>query len=115
MKVAIVGSRDFKNIQLVIQYVNELPIGTEVVSGGGGIVDITAAKTAQARSGLPEPTIFPANWAKYGKSAGHIRNSQIAKYADRCVAFWDNKSKGTLSTINKFESLCKQVVIITSE
>ena len=38
---------------------------------------------------------FPANWSKYGKSAGYIRNKEMAEYADALIAFWDGKSKGT--------------------
>lgn len=43
---------------------------------------------------------FPANWDKHGKSAGHIRNAEMAKYADALVAFWDGKSKGTKGMID---------------
>lgn len=49
---------------------------------------------------------FPANWDAYGKSAGYIRNEQMAKYAvsDGCygvlVAFWDGKSRGTKHMID---------------
>lgn len=38
---------------------------------------------------------MPADWNKYGKSAGYKRNEQMAIYADACLAFWDGKSKGT--------------------
>lgn len=49
---------------------------------------------------------FPADWNTYGKSAGYIRNKQMAEYASSekgygaLIAFWDGKSKGTKHMIN---------------
>lgn len=46
---------------------------------------------------------FPADWDKYGESAGFIRNSDIAKNSDiliACVA--DDRIGGTEDTIRKF-------------
>lgn len=42
---------------------------------------------------------YPANWDKYGKSAGPKRNEQMAKVADCVICFWDRKSPGTKSMI----------------
>lgn len=33
-------------------------------------------------------TKFPADWNKYGKTAGYLRNMQMAEYADALIAFW---------------------------
>ena len=46
---------------------------------------------------------FPAEWDKLGKSAGIVRNTDIAKNSDvlvACVA--DNRQGGTEDTIRKF-------------
>ena len=43
---------------------------------------------------------FPANWDKFGKSAGYIRNAEMADYADALIAFWDGKSRGTKNMID---------------
>ena len=43
---------------------------------------------------------FPAEWDKYGKSAGYRRNAEMAKYADACVVFWDGVSRGTKHMID---------------
>ena len=40
------------------------------------------------------------DWDKYGKSAGYIRNTEMAEAGDILVAFWDGKSKGTEHMIN---------------
>lgn len=42
---------------------------------------------------------YPANWKKFGKSAGPRRNRQMAKACDYCICFWDGKSRGTASMI----------------
>ena len=43
--------------------------------------------------------IFPAEWKKYGKAAGPIRNKAMLDYAKDetpvVAAFWDGKSRGT--------------------
>lgn len=40
-------------------------------------------------------SIFPADWDRYGKAAGYLRNTEMAKNADALVAFWDGMSLGT--------------------
>lgn len=109
MKIAIVGSRDYDDQGEIDRCVWSLPPDTEVVSGAGGIVDKTAEDSARER-GL-NVTIFPADWKRYGKAAGAVRNREIAKYADRVIAFWDGSSKGTKITIDIFRSLGKPVEI----
>lgn len=56
---------------------------------------------------------FPANWGEYGKSAGYRRNTEMAKYADACIVFWDGKSKGTKHMIDiaKKQGLILKIVI----
>ena len=46
---------------------------------------------------------FPAEWKKYGKSAGYIRNIDIAKNSDILIAVINsNRNGGTEDTIKKF-------------
>lgn len=109
-KVAIVGSRDYPNKQAVIGFVNSLPPDSVVVSGRGRGVDTWAEQTAISR-GLPTE-IFPAEWDKYGKSAGFRRNADIVKTCTRLVAFWDGKSKGTAHSVGLARKSNKPVEII---
>lgn len=42
---------------------------------------------------------YYADWHKYGKIAGPIRNEIMAKKSDFVICFWDGHSKGTKSMI----------------
>jgi uncharacterized phage-like protein YoqJ len=48
--------------------------------------------------------IYPANWRKYGKRAGHRRNQQMADNADALIALWDGESPGTRDMIRRMEN-----------
>ncbi len=51
---------------------------------------------------------FPANWIKYGKSAGFIRNTDIAQHSDiliACVA--EDRTGGTEDTIKKWLQIAR--------
>ena len=44
---------------------------------------------------------YPASWDKFGKRAGYIRNSQMAKVATHLICFWDGRSKGSRHMITE--------------
>lgn len=96
MRVAVVGSINYPDLEEVRKYVRSLPKGTVVVSGGAHGVD-SAAKDEADMLGM-ETRIFPADWDKYGRAAGPIRNKLIVNNADVVVAFWDTNSRGTLNS-----------------
>ena len=94
MKVIIAGSRT------IIQYdkVKEAILNSkynisEVVSGTAIGVDRYGERFALLNN-IPIKK-FPANWDKYGKKAGIIRNEEMAKYADALIAVWNGTSSGT--------------------
>jgi hypothetical protein len=47
-----------------------------------------------------EVRCYPADWNKYGKRAGFLRNAEMVSEADVLFAFWDGKSKGTKHSID---------------
>lgn len=98
-KVAIVGSREFGDLDRVREFVMSLHDGDEVVSGGARGVD-SAAESEAKLQGL-KVTVFPADWENKGKSAGFERNFQIVAYSDILIAFWDGTSRGTKDSIDK--------------
>ena len=101
--VIVAGSRSFKGIDASKYLTRKLDkvLGTlitdvEIVSGHCPTgADALGEDYAKLR-GLPLKT-FPADWdnPKLGRSAGFVRNNQMASYADALVAFWDGESPGT--------------------
>lgn len=113
MKIAIVGSREWKNLQAVRDFVDVLPHSSTVISGGARGVDKAAEDRARERKMLVR-SILP-NWDLHGKAAGMIRNSQIVAECDALVAFWDGESRGTKNSIDKAKASGKPVIIFTPE
>jgi len=98
MKVAIVGSRNYPNLERVRKYVRKLSPNDTIVSGGAKGVDQTAEDEAR-KQGLKVISVTP-EWDKWGKRAGLVRNDMIVGMADCVVAFWDGVSRGTKYTID---------------
>ena len=101
MKVITAGSRDFRDYELFKKEVSNI-IGDStdviIVSGLARGADAMGIKYANDNNlGLKK---FPADWDRYGKSAGYKRNEEMAAFADTCICFWDGKSKGTNHMIN---------------
>jgi hypothetical protein len=107
--VAIVGSRNFSDLELVRKFVEDLDDGTIIVTGGARGVDQAAEATA-LEYGLTVQVIKP-DWERHGKAAGPIRNEQIVKVSEEVVAFWDGKSRGTKYTIDKARKAGKCVTL----
>ena len=113
MRMAIVGSRDFRNLDKVQAFVRLLDKDIIIVSGGARGVDRVAEREAEA-CGL-QTMIFPAQWDIYGKRAGFVRNREIVAHADELVAFWDGKSKGTAHSIELAQQKGIPVLVIDEE
>ncbi len=109
-RVAIVGSRDFSDLGAVRDFVRSLPADTTVVSGGARGVD-SAAETAASSRGLPVKS-FPADWNRFGRSAGIRRNADIVRNSDVVVAFHQGGSRGTQNSIDLARGMGKPVFII---
>jgi len=111
-KVAIVGSREGIDELKVVEYVQGLPIGTTVVSGGARGVDTWVEKAARARCLFVE--VYCPDWKK-GPGAALERNTAIVENSDRVVAFWNGTSKGTKDVINKANYYGKPLTVFWPE
>lgn len=100
MKVIIAGGRFFDDYDLLKIYCGRI-IGDrtiEVVSGCAKGADILGERYADEKGFIISR--FPAQWDKFGKKAGYLRNEEMAKYADGLIAFWDGESRGTKHMID---------------
>ena len=52
---------------------------------------------------------MPAEWNKYGKQAGYLRNAEMVSLGDCVLAFWNGASRGTKHTIDLALSSGKSV------
>jgi hypothetical protein len=67
-----------------------------------GGVDLAARKWADGHDIMVISEPHPADWTRYGKKAGMIRNAEmVAAGADICLAFPGNASVGTWDCIRK--------------
>ena len=108
MKIAVIGSRSINRIDLK-PYISTCD---EIVSGGAKGIDSCASEYAH-KSNI-KLTEFLPEYSRYGKAAPIIRNKKIVDYSDEIIAFWDGKSKGTLSVIKYAEKSgkpCKTIIL----
>lgn len=111
-RIVIVGSRDYPRLDYVRQFVREQDRTTVIISGGARGVD--EAAVAEARRLQMPYEVYPADWSKYGRRAGALRNHEMVIRADEVVAFWDGRSKGTKITIDEAKALRKPLRVFNS-
>jgi hypothetical protein len=107
-KIIVAGGRDFDNYEWVERDLDNLTLNydwseVEIVSGGARGADRLGEQYAKTRG--CKLTKFPADWDKHGKSAGFIRNKQMAEYGTHLMAYWDGKSRGTKNMIEEAQKL----------
>lgn len=114
--VLVVGSRTITDEEKIFNELNKYcDENTVIVSGGARGVDSIAEKYADINN--LEKVIMPADWNKYGKRAGYIRNDAMHKYIANfpnrlCIAFWDGMSKGTAQNFKLAEKYNTPLIII---
>ena len=111
-KIAIIGSRDFKNKNLLNTIMQELKEKFNIItiiSGGAKGADTMGVQWANKND--IESKVFYPDFKKH-KKAYHYRNRQIVKESDMVVAFWNGSSTGTKYTINFAKTLEKEVLVV---
>lgn len=111
IRLIVAGSRTFHDYKLAKEKLDRIVFGLQedypgaqivIISGDAKGADQIGIRYAMERK-LPLRR-FPAEWNKYGKMAGPMRNAQMMSYAKEgipaLVSFWDGKSRGTKNMIN---------------
>lgn len=112
MKVLVCGSRTIDDPAAVSRAVEQSGIRpTQIISGGARGVDRLASEYAAAK-GI-EFIEYLADWYRYGKRAGFIRNYAMVGAADAVIAVWDGTSSGTKHSIELARSSGKPVFVYT--
>lgn len=114
--IGIIGTRrrdSFKDFQLTKhQFLKIYNPGDTICSGlcpkGGDRFAVLLSEEFNTKT-----LWFPADWKKYGKGAGFIRNTDIAENSDVLIAcVSEDRTGGTEDTIKKFLKLGKADLIL---
>ena len=99
MRTIIAGSRGVKSVRIIeaaLRHCGWTP--TVVISGTcEDSPDVLGERWAEQRGILIER--YPADWNRFGRRAGMLRNSHMAYVGEALVAIWDGKSPGTKQMI----------------
>lgn len=101
----VTGSRswtDKERISAVLKEIctefNVTPAEMVLVHGAAAGAD-SLAEVAALEMGM-ETEVHPADWEKFGRRAGYLRNAEMVEAgANVVLAFWDGSSKGTAMTM----------------
>lgn len=103
IRLIIAGTRTFtdyaKLCEVMATFVKEHPgQAITIISGTAQGADRLGEKWARENEVPVER--HAAQWKRYERSAGFIRNRVMAATATHLIAFWDGKSKGTKHMID---------------
>ena len=100
--VAFTGSREITNEFLVVSILlKHYPTPKDIIVRVGDAKGVDAIVRDWADQEGLEIEIFEADWKKYGRSAGPIRNAAMMIGANEYCAIWDGVSRGTKNAINE--------------
>jgi hypothetical protein len=100
MKVIIAGGRDFiplpKHKSWLIRVLSQIEADTVICGMAKGADTFGMMVALQNNLTVLK---YPADWDKYGKSAGYRRNVEMAKVADACILFPGGKGTEHMKNI----------------
>lgn len=115
MRVLVTGDREWKD-RSAVELAFDRFKPTHIIEGECRGLDLMARAVAEDR-GIPF-TPVAADWARLGKAAGHIRNSQMLDLGPELVLAFHNNfkdSKGTKNCVTQALARELEVWLVTSE
>ena len=110
MKGIVAGSRSFVNYALMKAELDAILKKDDVIiCGMAKGADLNGKRYAKERE--LKVIEMPADWKKYGKSAGYKRNMEMAQIADCSIIFWDGKSPGSRHMINISKNMGLKTIV----
>jgi hypothetical protein len=102
-RILVCGSRHWTDKSAIRRALSAFEPGDVVIHGGAPGADTIAGEAALVLGLKVE--IYPADWERYGKAAGPIRNQLMIDSKPHCVvAFPLPNSRGTLDTIRRAQA-----------
>jgi hypothetical protein len=107
-KIIVTGDRAWDDIPCVVEALSGYRSGTVLIHGACRGADIICAAVAETLGFVVRG--YPADWAKYPRAAGPIRNQEMLdkehrsdEPIDLCLAFHDDikNSKGTADMLDR--------------
>ena len=104
--IIIAGSRTFNDLKTLTDATDKFLATIARMHFGRNVTVISG--TAQGADKLGEKyagmhkykvTQMPADWERFGKRAGYLRNEEMAKIAHACIVFWKDQSHGSKNMI----------------
>lgn len=99
MKILCCGSRYWSDLEMVAKLLTTFPSGTTIIHGAQKGADWMSGEIAKQLGYITRE--YPADWDKFGKGAGPIRNQHMLDFEHKvndpirlCLAFHDDDNLG---------------------
>ena len=117
MRTVIAGGREVTDRAFVMKAIDSVVSErglkiSKVLSGCARGADKIGEAWAHVK-GIPVKR-FPADWGRFGKAAGIVRNEEMGLEAECLIAVWDGESRGTKHMINVMRRQNLPVIVIAA-
>ena len=118
MKLMVCGSRSITDTDWIYRQIDACVSENHfediiIIEGDAQGVDKAAGLWAEQHGYQIKK--HPADWNKYGRGAGFVRNKEMVESCDFCLILWDGKSKGTKHDLELCQKLEKPFKLVRND